>query len=129
MKTAPPITAEGMERYLGSGLLKGIGPRHAKKLVGRFGVEAPRPDRVDGVLKVGLSPRFRAVAGDVNQPQAAALLYWASRCMVRIFEVAANPWAVVARIGGTIHNLLSGVFRFIQLPATTTPASMDKLTP
>src|ERR1700719_1151540 len=39
MKTVPPTTAEGIERYLGSGLVKGIGPILAKKLVGRFGVE------------------------------------------------------------------------------------------
>ena len=37
MKTVPPTTAEGIERYLGSGLVKGIGPILAKKLVRRFG--------------------------------------------------------------------------------------------
>jgi hypothetical protein len=30
MKTVPPTTAEGVERYLGSGLVKGIGPILAK---------------------------------------------------------------------------------------------------
>jgi exodeoxyribonuclease V alpha subunit len=39
MKTVPPTTAEGIERYLGSGLVKGIGPILAKKLVGRFAAE------------------------------------------------------------------------------------------
>jgi len=39
MKTVPPTTVEGIERYLGSGLVKGIGPVLAKKLVGRFGAE------------------------------------------------------------------------------------------
>jgi len=39
MKTVPPTTAEGIERYLGSGLVKGIGPILAKNLVGRFGAE------------------------------------------------------------------------------------------
>jgi exodeoxyribonuclease V alpha subunit len=39
MKTVPPTTAEGIERYLGSGLVKGIGPILSKKLVGRFGAE------------------------------------------------------------------------------------------
>ena len=39
MKTVPPTTAEGIERYLGSGLVKGIGPILARKLVGRFGSE------------------------------------------------------------------------------------------
>jgi len=39
MKTVPPTTAEGIERYLGSGLVKGIGPVLAKNLVERFGTE------------------------------------------------------------------------------------------
>jgi hypothetical protein len=39
MKTVPPTTSEGIERYLGSSLVKGIGPILAKKLVGRFGAE------------------------------------------------------------------------------------------
>jgi exodeoxyribonuclease V alpha subunit len=39
MKTVPPNTVEGIERYLGSGLVKGIGPILAKKLVGCFGAE------------------------------------------------------------------------------------------
>jgi exodeoxyribonuclease V alpha subunit len=39
MKTAPPTTTEGIERYLGSGLVKGIGPVLAKKMVERFGAE------------------------------------------------------------------------------------------
>jgi exodeoxyribonuclease V alpha subunit len=39
MKTVPPTTADGIERYLGSGLVKGIGPILAKKLIGRFGAE------------------------------------------------------------------------------------------
>src|SRR3981189_151528 len=37
MKTVPPTTVEGIERYLSSGLVKGIGPVLAKKLVQRFG--------------------------------------------------------------------------------------------
>lgn len=39
MNTVPPTTVEGIERYLSSGLVKGIGPVLAKKLVERFGAE------------------------------------------------------------------------------------------
>jgi exodeoxyribonuclease V alpha subunit len=39
LKTVPPTTSEGVERYLGSGFVKGIGPVLAKKLVGHFGSE------------------------------------------------------------------------------------------
>ena len=37
IKTTPPDTPEGMVKYLGSGLIKGIGPAYAQKLVKRFG--------------------------------------------------------------------------------------------
>jgi exodeoxyribonuclease V alpha subunit len=62
MKTVPPTTAEGIERYLGSGLVKGIGPILAKKLVGRFGTEvlAVIEDRAAELQSVdGIGPKRR----------------------------------------------------------------------
>ena len=37
LTSTPPTTVEGIEKYLGSGMVKGIGPVYAKKLVGKFG--------------------------------------------------------------------------------------------
>ena len=37
LTSPPPTTIEGIEKYLGSGMVKGIGPVYAKKLVGKFG--------------------------------------------------------------------------------------------
>lgn len=37
LKALPPDTLEGIEKYLGSGLIKGIGAHFAKKLVAAFG--------------------------------------------------------------------------------------------
>jgi exodeoxyribonuclease V alpha subunit len=37
-----PSTIEGIEKYLGSGLIKGIGPAYAKRLVAAFGVDTLR---------------------------------------------------------------------------------------
>lgn len=37
MRLLPPSTAEGIEKYLGSGLVKGIGKHYAKKIVEVFG--------------------------------------------------------------------------------------------
>jgi exodeoxyribonuclease V alpha subunit len=37
LKSAPPSSLEGMEKYLGFGLIKGIGPMYAKKLIRAFG--------------------------------------------------------------------------------------------
>ena len=39
LKIVPPTTLEGIEKYLGSGMVKGIGPHFAKKLVKAFGEE------------------------------------------------------------------------------------------
>jgi exodeoxyribonuclease V alpha subunit len=38
-ETVTPATAHGIKRYLGSGLIKGIGPIMAKRLVDQFGVD------------------------------------------------------------------------------------------
>src|SRR3954467_12613937 len=37
LKAAPPTTLEGIEKYLGSGMVKGIGPVYAGRLVAAFG--------------------------------------------------------------------------------------------
>jgi exodeoxyribonuclease V alpha subunit len=40
LRTTPPQTAAGIEKYLGSGLVKGIGPHYARKIVEVFGDRA-----------------------------------------------------------------------------------------
>src|SRR5687767_772719 len=37
LRTTPPHTVEGIEKYLSSGLVKGIGPHYARKIVEVFG--------------------------------------------------------------------------------------------
>ncbi len=39
LRIAPPNTASGMEKYLGSGMVKGIGPVYAARLVAAFGTD------------------------------------------------------------------------------------------
>jgi exodeoxyribonuclease V alpha subunit len=39
LRTVPPTTPEGIERYLGSGMVKGIGPVFAKRMVAEFGTK------------------------------------------------------------------------------------------
>ncbi|HEX7425008.1 MAG TPA: ATP-dependent RecD-like DNA helicase, partial [Terriglobales bacterium] len=62
IRTVPPTTAEGIERYLSSGLVKGIGPILAKKLVGRFHTEVLDviENRADELISVdGIGPKRR----------------------------------------------------------------------
>jgi len=57
LKGAPPDSAEGIEKFLGSGLIKGVGPVYAGKLVARFGKhifdiiekESARLEEVEGI--------------------------------------------------------------------------------
>jgi exodeoxyribonuclease V alpha subunit len=59
LKSAPPDSIEGIERFLGSGLIRGIGPVYAAKLVATFGrdifdvieKESARLEEVEGIGK------------------------------------------------------------------------------
>ncbi len=56
--TVLPATVQGIRRYLGSGLIKGIGPRLADRIVEHFGVDAlnvieEAPERLIEVPKLG----------------------------------------------------------------------------
>jgi exodeoxyribonuclease V alpha subunit len=57
-KSVMPATAAGIEKYLGSGLIKGIGPIMASRLVKHFGVDTleiidTSPDRLEEVDGIG----------------------------------------------------------------------------
>ena len=65
IRTSAPDNAEGIERYLASGLIKGIGPAFAARLVRKFGKEvftviAEKPGRLREVPGIGRS-RERAI--------------------------------------------------------------------
>lgn len=58
VRTVLPATIAGLEKYLGSGLIKGIGPVTAKRIVRKFGLDTLRvieeePTRLREVLGVG----------------------------------------------------------------------------
>jgi exodeoxyribonuclease V alpha subunit len=72
LKVTPPTTAEGIERYLGSGMIKGIGPVYAKKLVGAFGeavfeVIEQAPDKLEEIDGIGPVRAKRIAAGWADQ--------------------------------------------------------------
>ena len=58
LRASAPTSAEGIEKYLGSGMIRGIGPVYAKKLVRAFGgkvfdVIEDAPDRLREVEGIG----------------------------------------------------------------------------
>src|SRR3954470_8405138 len=72
--TVLPATIQGIQRYLGSGLIKGIGPRTAARIVGHFGVDTLRvieqaPGRL--VEVPGLGPKRTAMIGRAWEEQKA----------------------------------------------------------
>jgi len=72
LKATAPTTAEGIEKYLGSGMIRGIGPVYARKLVRTFGeavfdVIAQEPDRLREVTGIGPKRAERIIAGWAEQ--------------------------------------------------------------
>src|SRR5215211_4571557 len=72
LKTTPPTGAEGIEKYLASGQMRGIGPAMAKRIVAMFGedtfeiVEA-NPERLTEVPGIGPWRASKIVAGWAEQ--------------------------------------------------------------
>ena len=66
LRVVPPITLEGIEKYLGSGMVKGIGPHFAKKLVQAFGEQVfdvieQTPQRLTELDGIGPKRKQRVV--------------------------------------------------------------------
>jgi len=68
LKATPPTTTEGIERYLASGQMRGIGPAMAKRIVAAFGeatfdiIEA-EPERLTEVPGIGPMRASRITSG------------------------------------------------------------------
>src|ERR1700752_1242697 len=72
LKATAPTTVEGIEKYLGSGMIRGIGPVYAKKLVRALGetvfeVIQQEPDRLREVTGIGPKRAERIIAGWAEQ--------------------------------------------------------------
>jgi exodeoxyribonuclease V alpha subunit len=120
MKTVPPTTAEGVERYLGSGLVKGIGPILAKKLVVRFGAEVlgvieKRPSELQSLDGIGPKRRERIAHAWQEAKQVREIMLFlhshgvSTSRAVRIFktygeqaieQVRSNPYMLAKDIYG-----------------------------
>ena len=120
LKASPPTTLEGIERYLGSGMIRGIGPVYAKALVGKFGGEVfdvveLTPERLREVPGVGPVRAARIAAGWAEQKVIREIMLFlhahgvgASRA-VRIYKtygaqavqvISENPYRLARDIRG-----------------------------
>ncbi len=72
LKTSAPTSLDGIEKYLGSGMIRGIGPVYAKKLVRAFGetvfdtIEA-EPERLQDIAGIGPVRASRITAAWAEQ--------------------------------------------------------------
>ena len=76
LRTSVPTSADGIERYLSSGMIRGVGPVYAKKLVRAFG------EKVFDIIET-TPDRLREVEGIGPVRAASILAAWAEQKAVR----------------------------------------------
>src|SRR3984957_2519511 len=76
LRTSPPTTADGIEKYLSSGMIRGIGPAYAKKLLRALG------EKVFDIIEV-TPDRLREVDGIGPVRAASILAAWVEQKAVR----------------------------------------------
>ena len=76
LRTSPPTSADGIEKYLASGMIRGVGPVYAKKLVSAFG------DKVFDIIEAA-PDQLREVEGIGRVRAASILAAWAEQKAVR----------------------------------------------
>lgn len=80
-KLHAPDSLEAMERYLGGGTLKGVGPALAKRVVARFGLETfdmldNHPERLSEVPRMGAKSKQALVTGWRDTQSMREVLYF-----------------------------------------------------
>ena len=118
--TTQPTTIEGIEKYLGSGMIRGIGPVYARALIRAFGEAVfdlieQQPERLREVTGIGAKRAARIVAGWADQKAIREIMLFlhangvgTSRA-VRIFKtygqqaiplITENPYRLARDIRG-----------------------------
>jgi exodeoxyribonuclease V alpha subunit len=115
-----PATVAGIRRYLGSGLVKGIGPQLAKRIVSHFGAETleiidTRPERLREVPDIGPKRTRKIIQAWDEQRQVKEIMLFlhshhvSTNLAVKIYKtygdtaletVQANPYQLARDIYG-----------------------------
>lgn len=135
-ETVAPATLTGVQRYLGSGLIKGIGPVFAKRLVDAFGLDTLRvieeePDRLRTVEGIGPLRLKRITTAWAEQKEIREVMLFlqghgvSSTYAVKIFKaygqaaiatVKANPYRLAQDIYGIGFKTADGIARNLGVP-------------
>lgn len=142
-----PTTLEGLEKYLGSGMIKGIGPIYAKKLVEAFGqhvfeVIEREPVRLREITGIGPVREAKIINGWRDQRAIREIIIWlyshgvSSARAVRIFKtygedaiatISADPYRLARDIAGigfkTADAIAASIGYSKDDPAVCEPAS------
>jgi exodeoxyribonuclease V alpha subunit len=120
LRSSPPTSPEGIEKYLASGLIKGIGPVYAKKLVEKFGEKIltiidQSSAQLEEVNGIGPERRRRIKAAWIEQQAVRDIMIFlhahgvSTSRAVRIYKtygdkaietVRANPYTLAKDIQG-----------------------------
>jgi len=98
LRTVPPTTLEGVERYLGSGLIKGIGPHFAHQLVEAFGA-----DVFDVIERT--PERLRMLEGIGAKRQARVTEAWREQKAIREIMVFLHSHGIGSARAARIHRV------------------------
>ena len=139
LQVVPPSSIEGIRRYLGSGLIKGIGPHFAHRLVKRFGegvfeVIERTPERLLEVDGIGKTRLQRITSGWAEQKAIREIMVFlqshgvgTSRA-VRIFRtygadaiplVKENPYRLARDIRGIGFVTADQIAQKLGIPKTS----------
>lgn len=139
LKVMPPSTREGIERYLGSGMIKGIGPHFARKLVKVFGeavfdVIEQDPQRLLTVEGIGPVRVARITAGWADQKAIRDIMLFlqshgvGTARAVRIYKtygadaipiVSDNPYRLARDIRGIGFKTADQIAEKLGIPKTS----------
>jgi len=137
LSSTPPTTKEGMEKYLGGGMIKGIGPVYARKLAQKFGEaifdildnHSARMEEVDGI---GPTRRRRIKQAWTEQKAIRDIMVFlhsqgvSTSRAVRIYKtygdaaiekVRANPYKLAEDIDGIGFKTADQIAQRVGIPA------------
>lgn len=136
LNSTAPTTKEGIEKYLGSGMVKGIGPIYAKKLVAKFGEQIfeiieSQSARLEDVDGIGPKRRKRIKDAWAEQKVIRQIMVFlhsqgvSTSRAVRIYKtygedavakVQANPYALAKDIHGIGFKTADQIAQKIGIP-------------
>jgi len=138
LRSSPPTTSEGIEKYLGSGMIRGIGPIYASKLVTAFGaavleVIEQAPERLREVPGIGRVRAGRIATAWADQKVVREIMVFlhshgvGTARAVRIFKtygkdavqvMAENPYRLARDIRGIGFRTADAIAARLGIEAT-----------